>query len=94
MRIIPIRQSLHRHNLVMGGERELVISITVLSFVVGLGGMTWIAGITAVALYIFGIIVARRMAKADPVMVRVWLRHRKKQIYYPAKTSIWRKLRA
>ncbi|MBF0482136.1 MAG: VirB3 family type IV secretion system protein [Desulfovibrionaceae bacterium] len=90
MRTIPVRQSLHRHNLIMGGERELILSIGLVSFVVGFGGMTWIAGITAVVTYVFGVLVARRMAKADPVMVRVWMRHIKQQIYYPAKTSIWR----
>ncbi|KHK00255.1 Conjugative transfer protein TrbD [Desulfovibrio sp. TomC] len=35
--------------------------------------------------------VARRMAKSDPIMSKVWMRHIKKQIYYPAKASIWRR---
>jgi hypothetical protein len=32
----------------------------------------------------------RHMAKADPVMCRVWLRHIKQQGFYPAKASRWR----
>jgi type IV secretory pathway TrbD component len=53
--------------------------------------MTWVAGITAVLFYFSAMLVARRMAKADPLMVRVWLRHHKQQLFYPAKSGIWRR---
>lgn len=90
MRTLPVRRSLHRHNHIMGAERELALSIGLVAFVVGFGGMTWIAGVTAVLFYVGGMLAARRMAKADPLMVRVWMRHLKQQLYYPAKSGIWR----
>ncbi len=91
MRTMPIRQSLHRHGHVMGAEREPVLFLGLIAFLVGVGGMTWIAGITALLTYIVGLIVLRRMAKADPLMSKVWMRHIKMQLVYLAKSGIWRK---
>ena len=91
MRMLPSHQSLHRHNHVMGAEREIALSICLFAMLVGVGGMTWLSGLTAVLFYGGGLLVARRMAKSDPIMSKVWMRHIKKQIYYPAKASIWRR---
>lgn len=90
MRTIPIHQSLHRHHHVMGAEREIALSISLIAMLVGIGGMTWLSGFVAILFYVVGIVVARRMAKADPIMSRVWMRHIKQQLYYPAKSGIWR----
>lgn len=92
MRTLTIHQSLHRHNHVMGAERELALCTSFLAMLVGVGGMTWLSGLTAVLFYLGGLLVARRMAKADPIMSKVWMRHIKQQIYYPAKASIWRRM--
>jgi len=40
--------------------------------------------------WIVTVFALRCMAKADPVMSRVWLRHIKQQEFYPAKASRWR----
>ena len=90
MRTLPIHQSLHRHNHVMGAEREIALSILLIAMLVGVGGMTWLSALAASVFYLVGIMVARRMAKADPLMSKVWMRHIKQQLYYPAKSSIWR----
>ena len=91
MRTLPIHLSLHRHNHVMGAEREIALSILLIAMLVGVGGMTWLSALAASVFYLVGIMVARRMAKADPLMSKVWMRHIKQQLYYPAKSSIWRK---
>jgi len=90
MRTLTIHQSLHRHSQVMGGERELVLMSGLIAFLVGVGGLTLLSAVTAFCFWITAIFVLRRMAKADPIMSRVWLRHIKLQHHYPARSSVWR----
>jgi len=90
MRTVPIRQSLHRHNLVFGAERELVMFSALIALLVGVGGMTLISISTAVVFWIGSIFILRLMAKNDPLMSKVWLRHIKQQDYYLARSSKWR----
>ena len=90
MRTIPIHQSLHRHAFVLGAERELVMLASLISLLVGIGGMSLVTGGVAVAFWAVAVIALRRMAQADPLMSKVWFRHIKQQDYYPARSSVWR----
>lgn len=87
-----IHQSLHRHNLVLGAERELAMGSALIALLVGIGGVTFISGISALVFWFPAIFVLRRMAKADPLMSKVWMRHVKQQDLYSAKASRWRPL--
>lgn len=87
-----IHQSLHRQNLVLGAERELAMSSALIALLVGIGGVTVISGIAACVFWIAAIFVLRRMARADPLMSKVWMRHVKQQDLYSAKASRWRPL--
>lgn len=89
-RTLPIHQSLHRHAHIMGAERELVMVSGLIALLVGVGGLTTISVVSAVVFWIIAVFALRRMAKADPMMSRVWLRHIKQQDFYPAKVSRWR----
>ena len=89
-RILPIHQSLHRHAHVLGAERELVMTSALIALLVGVGGLTAVSIVSAVIFWLVALFALRRMAKADPIMSRVWLRHIKQQEYYPAKASRWR----
>ena len=89
-RTLPIHQSLHRHAHIMGAERELVMVSGLIALLVGVGGLTAISVVSAVVFWIIAVFALRRMAKADPMMSRVWLRHIKQQDFYPAKASRWR----
>lgn len=91
LRRIPIHQSLHRHNLVFGGERELTLSVGLIAFLVGFGGMTLVSAIAGIAFFVFGLFVLHQMAKSDPLMSKVWMRHISHQDFYDAKASRWRK---
>ena len=91
MRTLPIHQSLHRNVLVMGAEREPALMLALAAFLIGVGGMTLFYAFFAVFIYVLGIILLRIMSKHDPLMTKVWRRHIKLQIFYPAKSSIWRK---
>ena len=84
MRSVPIHQSLHRHDLVLGGERDLVLYAGL--FVTG---MSLVATGLALAVWLSCLAALRRMAKADPMMSRIWVRHIRQQNYYPAHSSPW-----
>nr|WP_320013114.1 conjugal transfer protein TrbD [uncultured Desulfobulbus sp.] len=90
MRAVPIRQSLHRHNLVFGAERELVMFSALIAFLVGVGGMTIIAGLAALGFWLCSIAVLRLMAKSDPLMSKIWARHIGQQEFYAARASRWK----
>ena len=93
-RAIPIRQSLHRPELVMGGEREPVMCAALMAIITGIVGAVQAAFVTvfiALAFYFGTVFLFRRMAKADPIMSRVYLRHVRQQEYYPARAGIWRR---
>lgn len=89
MRTLPIHQSLHRHNHVLGAERELVMTSALIAFLVGVGGLTALSMLSALVFWLLAVFALRRMAKADPVMSRVWLRHVKQQLFYAAKSGRW-----
>lgn len=86
----PIYLSLHRHNLVLGAERELAMISALIAFLVGFGGMTIISGVSALTFWLCVICLLRKMARHDPQLSQVWRRHIRLQEYYPAKSSRWR----
>lgn len=86
-----IHQSLHRHNLVLGAERELTMGSALIALLVGIGGMTLLSGMAALTFWIAAIFVLRRMARADPLMSKVWMRHVKQQDFYSAKAGRWQR---
>lgn len=90
MRTVPIHQSLHRHAHVFGAERELVMTSGLIALLVGIGGLTLISGVSAVIFWLVAVFALRRMAKADPIMSRVWLRHIRQQDFYAARSGRWR----
>lgn len=68
-----------------------MLCICLVAFLVGLGGLTFLSALVALVFYVVGLVLARRLAKHDPLMSKVWMRHIKMQIFYPAKAGIWRK---
>jgi type IV secretion system protein VirB3/type IV secretion system protein VirB4 len=89
-RLLPIHQSLHRPAHVLGAEREPVMTAALIALLVGVGGLTFVSIATAALFWLAAVFALRRMAKADPIMSRVWLRHIKQQDFYPAKAGRWR----
>ncbi|WP_319764098.1 conjugal transfer protein TrbD [Maridesulfovibrio sp.] len=87
MRTVVIHESLNRKILVMGGDRELVMVSALIAIVLGVGGTTIISGITGVVFWVASLFIFQNMAKKDPQMFQVWLRHRKQQAYYPARST-------
>ena len=90
MRTIPVRRSLHRHGLILGAERDLVLYCGLIALLLGVGGFTILAAVTALIFWIGAVFVLRRMAKADPQMSKVWMRHIKYQEHYCAHSTPWK----
>jgi type IV secretory pathway TrbD component len=90
LRAIPIRRAGNRDNLFMGGDRELVMFSGLLSFALIFSAQDWLATSFGLALWFGALFTCRRMAKSDPKMRFVYLRHRAYRQYYPARSTPFR----
>ncbi len=90
-RTIVIHRSLHRHTLVLGAERELVMSSALISFILVVVGKDLVSAGAALVFWICSVVGLRLMAKEDPQMSRVWLKRNAHQTVYPAKSTPWRR---
>lgn len=83
-RTLPIHPSFLQPLLIMGAERELVIVSAVLSAMLILSFANLYLAMLGLALWIAATAVFQRVAKADPQMSRVYVRHLRYRSYYPA----------
>jgi type IV secretion system protein TrbD len=90
LRTIPIRRAGNRHNLFLGGDRELVMMAGLLSFTLIVAAQNGVATFTGVTLWFAAVHLCRLMAKKDPRMRAVYLRHRLYRRYYPARSTPFR----
>ncbi len=87
-REIAIHPSANRPNLLLGADRELVLVTVIVS-----GGLafslacSWGIAVSAV-LWIGSIAALQRMAKADPLLRKLYLRHVRYLAFYPAKSGL------
>lgn len=86
-----IHRALSRPNLLMGADRELVLitglAAVILIFVV----LTVYSALFGIAVWIVIVGILRMMAKADPMMRKVYIRHVSYRHIYKATTSPWRR---
>lgn len=90
LRRTPLHRALYRPSLVLGAERELVLmTLTVLGGIafIGVNPVAFAYSALVCPLALYGL---RLVAKADPQMSKVYLRHNKYAGYYPARSSAWR----
>lgn len=90
LRKIPIRRAGNRHALFMGGDREMVMFSGLLAFALVFSAQEWKATIFGVCLWFGALFALRLMAKSDPRMRQVFLRHIKYKKYYPARSTPFR----
>jgi type IV secretion system protein TrbD len=88
-REVAIHQSANRPNLLLGGDRELVLVMIMVAAGLAFSLATWWGIGLAVALWIGSIAVLQRMGKADPLLRHVYLRHIRYLPFYPAKSGIY-----
>lgn len=90
VRTVPIRRAGNRDNLVLGGDRELVMFAGLLAGALIFSAQEVKAGIFGALLWVGALQVFRIMAKADPKMRFVYLRQRRYQPYYAARSTPFR----
>lgn len=88
---VRIHRALSRPTLLFGADRELVLmtglTAVILIFVV----LTVISTVIGFIIWIVVVGLLRMMAKADPLMRQVYLRHMKYRSHYRPTSSPWRK---
>lgn len=90
LRKIPIRRVMHRDNLFLGGDRELVLFCGAVAFALVFTAQELRAGIIGVSVWFVMLYLLRLMAKADPKLRFVYLRQLIYNSYYPARSTPWR----
>lgn len=93
LRTVPIHRALNRPNLVMGCDREMVMFIGLISAVLIIGVFEWKAALFGLCLWMFGLFLLRRMAKADPKMRHVYLRNKTYKDHYAPRPTPFRVIR-
>lgn len=87
-REIVIHPSVHQPRLVLGGDRELVISLGLVSAILIFALVTWWSITFGILLWLAGVALLARMGREDPLMRHVYVRHVKYQAFYPAKAGL------
>lgn len=90
LRRVPIRRVGNRASLFMGGDRELVMFAGLLAFALIFSAQELRATVVGLGIWFFSLWILRLMAKSDPQLRHVYLRHRKYSAYYPARSTPFR----
>jgi type IV secretion system protein VirB3 len=90
LRRTAIHRALYRPNLFLGGEREPVMLTAVICAGLPVSSLNLVAAAIGLGLWIALTGIFRMMAKADPYMTRVYLRHLRYAGYYPARARVSR----
>lgn len=89
-REVKFHQSANRHNMLMGGDRELVLLSALLSAILIFSIGKWWGIPLGITLWLVSVAIFSRLGKADPLMRQVYIRHIKYQASYPAKAGVLR----
>ena len=87
----PIPRALYRPNLILGGERELVLMSAILCGGVAVSGLNLVSGAIGLSVWLLSLAGLQLMAKADPHMSKIYLRYLRYRPYYPARSRRARK---
>ena len=90
LRRLPFHRVLHRPNLFLGGEREPALLTLLVAGGLAVSGMNTVSFLVGAALWFSAIPVLRWMAKADPHMSKIYVRHIRYHGYYPARSRPYR----
>lgn len=87
-REIVIHQSANRPQLLLGCDRELVLFAALLAAMLVFALVTWWSVVGGIGLWLAAVAILSRMAKADPMMRQVYVRHLRYPSFFPAKSHL------
>ena len=87
-REVPFHESANRPNLLLGGDRELVLVAAVLAAMLVFAVLKWWSVLAGIGLWVVFVSLLARMGKADPLLRHVYLRHIRYRQFYPAKSRL------
>ncbi len=83
-----MRTSLSRPQQLLGGDREMVIMAGLGAAMMAVSVMTFLSFLLAITSFWVVVAVLAKIAKADPMMRRVYSRHLQYKDFYPAKSGV------
>ena len=86
LRYTAMPRALNRPNLLMGAERELVLTAGLLCFGLAIAAVNLVTTIIGTTLWFLIIFLLRTMAKADPMMSQLYLRQLRYRPHYAARS--------
>jgi type IV secretion system protein VirB3 len=87
-REVPFHESANRPNLLLGGDREMVLVFAILAAMLVFAVMKWWSVVAGVVLWLTAVGVLARMGKVDPLLRQVYIRHIRYRNFYPAKSRL------
>ncbi|TPM98672.1 conjugal transfer protein TrbD [Mesorhizobium sp. B2-1-5] len=87
---VRIHRALSRPNLLFGADRELVLVTGLASVILIFVVLTWFSALCGIALWAVIVGLLRLMAKTDPMMRTVYLRHIRYRPHYRPTSTPWR----
>lgn len=90
LRRVQFHRVLYRPQLLLGGERELVLMVTVIAIALPVNGLNIPAAVVGALVWALAMPALRWMAKRDPQMSRIYLRHVRYRAFYPAQSRPYR----
>ncbi len=91
LRITEFHRALSRPNLILGGERNLVLLTVLVAATLIMIGQSLLSVGVGLLLYVLGQGALSAMAKSDPEMSKVYLRSLRYRNFYPPRSTPWRK---
>ena len=86
-RAIPLHRALIRPILLLGAERDLVLSTALLAACLVFSLHHWWSVVLGISLWLIGLAALQRMAKADPLLSQILARHLRYQRGYLARST-------
>jgi type IV secretion system protein VirB3 len=87
---VSIHRALTRSNLFLGGDREMVMFSGLIAGTMVFYAFEWKSAVVGALFWLFSLHMLRLMAKHDPRLRDVYMRHRIYKPYYAPHATPWR----